>query len=244
MGYRDDDDVPLVDKILDAAGQKGTGKWTVLAAMDLGTPLTLISEAVFARSLSARKDERVQASKILGGAVQPFDGDAKAFINDLEQALFASKVISYAQGYMMFRATEKELNWTLNYGGIALMWREGCIIRSAFLGKIKDAYDQNPDLANLLLAPYFTGELQQAQASWRRVVSKAVEMGIPVPATSSALAFFDGFRRERLPANLLQAQRDFFGAHTYERVDKPRGEVFHTNWTGQGGQVTAGTYNA
>ncbi|MBT9583198.1 decarboxylating NADP(+)-dependent phosphogluconate dehydrogenase [bacterium] len=244
MGYRDDDDVPLVDKILDAAGQKGTGKWTVLAAMDLGTPLTLISEAVFARSLSARKDERVQASKILGGALHPFQGDAKTFISDLEQALFASKVISYAQGYMMFRATEKELNWTLNYGGIALMWREGCIIRSAFLGKIKEAYDRNPELANLLLAPYFTGELQQAQASWRRVVAKAVEMGIPVPATSSALAFFDGFRRERLPANLLQAQRDFFGAHTYERVDKPRGEVFHTNWTGQGGQVTAGTYNA
>jgi 6-phosphogluconate dehydrogenase len=244
MGYRDDDDQPLVDKILDAAGQKGTGKWTVMAAMDLGTPLTLISEAVFARSLSARKEERVEASKILGGALHPFRGDTQTFVQDLEQALFASKLISYAQGYMMFRATEKELNWKLNYGGIALMWREGCIIRSAFLDKIKEAYDQNPDLVNLLLAPYFHGQLQQAQASWRRVVSKAVEMGIPVPATSSALAFFDGFRRERLPANLLQAQRDYFGAHTYERVDRPRGQVFHTNWTGQGGQVTAGTYNA
>ena len=244
MGYRDDDDVALVDKILDTAGQKGTGKWTVLAALDLGTPLTLISEAVFARSLSARKDERVEASKILGGALKPFQGDAQSFIKDLEQALFASKLVSYAQGYMMFRATEKELNWNLNYGGIALMWREGCIIRSAFLGKIKEAYDNNPNVTNLLLDPYFCSELQQAQAGWRRVVSKAVEMGIPMPATSSALSFFDGFRRERLPANLLQAQRDFFGAHTYERVDQPRGEFFHTNWTGQGGNVTAGTYTA
>lgn len=244
LGYHDDDDQPLVDKILDAAGQKGTGKWTVLAAMDLGTPLTLISEAVFARSLSARKDERVQASKILGGGLNAFSGDKQAYVKDLEQALFASKVVSYAQGYMMFRATEKELNWKLNYGGIALMWREGCIIRSAFLGKIKEAYDKNPDLLNLLLDPYFQSEMQGAQASWRRVVARAVEMGIPVPAHSSALAFFDGFRRERLPANLLQAQRDFFGAHTYERVDRPRGEFFHTNWTGQGGQVTAGTYNA
>ncbi len=244
MGYHDDDGVPLVDKILDAAGQKGTGKWTVVAAMDLGTPLTLISEAVFARSLSARKEERVTASKILGGALNPFNGDKEAYIKDLENALFAAKVVSYAQGYMMFRATEKELNWTLNYGGIALMWREGCIIRSAFLGKIKEAYDKNPELVNLLLDPYFQKEMQDSQASWRRVVSKAVEMGIPVPATSSALSFFDGFRRERLPANLLQAQRDFFGAHTYERLDKPRGEMFHTNWTGKGGQVTAGTYNA
>jgi len=244
MAYHDEDGQPLVDKILDAAGQKGTGKWTVLAAMDLGTPLTLISEAVFARSLSARKEERVEASKVLGGALHPFQGDKKAFIQDLEQALFASKVMSYAQGYMMFRATEKELNWKLNYGGIALMWREGCIIRSAFLGKIKEAYDKNPDLTNLLLDPYFQAEVSQAQASWRRVVARAVEMGIPVPAHSSALAFFDGYRRERLPANLLQAQRDFFGAHTYERVDHPRGQVFHTNWTGQGGQVTAGTYNA
>ncbi len=229
---------------MDAAGQKGTGKWTVLAAMDLGSPLTLISEAVFARSLSARKEERVEASQILGGDILPFTGDSDSFVKDLENALFASKLISYAQGYMMFRATEQEYNWKLNYGGIALMWREGCIIRSAFLGKIKEAYDRNLDLTNLLLDNYFQGQLAEAQASWRRVVAKAVEMGIPVPAMSSALAFFDGFRRQRLPANLLQAQRDFFGAHTYERIDKPRGQWFHTNWTGQGGAVTAGTYNA
>jgi 6-phosphogluconate dehydrogenase len=244
LAYRDSDGAPLVDKILDAAGQKGTGKWTVLAAMDLGSPLTLISEAVFARSLSARKEERVSASAILGGEVTPYTGDAEAFVRDLEQALFASKVMSYAQGYMMFRATEKELNWSLNYGGIAMMWREGCIIRSAFLGKIKEAFDKNPGLGNLLLDPFFQTEVQQAVPGWRRVVSRAVEMGIAVPATGSALAFFDGYRRARLPANLLQAQRDFFGAHTYERVDRPRGEFVHTNWTGQGGQVTAGTYNA
>jgi 6-phosphogluconate dehydrogenase len=244
LAFRDDDGQPIVDKIMDAAGQKGTGKWTVLAAMDLGTPLTLISEAVFARSLSARKEERTEASGILGGDIHAFSGDKAAFVKDLEQALFASKLISYAQGYMMFRATEKELGWKLNYGGVALMWREGCIIRSAFLGKIKEAYDKNPDLTNLLLDPYFKAELQGAQASWRRVVARAVEMGIATPAMSSALAFFDGFRRERLPANLLQAQRDYFGAHTYERLDKPRGQFFHTNWTGQGGQVTAGTYNA
>lgn len=244
LAFRDEDGLPLVDKILDAAGQKGTGKWTVLAAMDLGTPLTLISEAVFSRSLSARKEERVEASGFLGGEVEPYRGDAAAFVADLEQALFASKVVSYAQGYMMFRATEKELNWKLNYGGIALMWREGCIIRSAFLGKIKEAYDANPELTNLLLDPYFREEMKAAQASWRRVVARAVEMGIAVPAMASALAFFDGFRRGRLPANLLQAQRDYFGAHTYERLDKPRGQFFHTNWTGTGGQVTAGTYNA
>jgi 6-phosphogluconate dehydrogenase len=204
----------------------------------------LISEAVFSRSLSARKEERVEASGFLGGEVEPYRGDAAAFVADLEQALFASKVVSYAQGYMMFRATEKELNWKLNYGGIALMWREGCIIRSAFLGKIKEAYDANPELTNLLLDPYFREEMKAAQASWRRVVARAVEMGIAVPAMASALAFFDGFRRGRLPANLLQAQRDYFGAHTYERLDKPRGQFFHTNWTGTGGQVTAGTYNA
>jgi 6-phosphogluconate dehydrogenase len=244
LAFRDEDGQPILDKILDAAGQKGTGKWTVLAAMDLGTPLTLISEAVFARSLSARKEERVEASKTLGGALTPFSGAKEAFINDLEQALFASKLISYAQGYMMFRATEKELGWKLNYGGIALMWREGCIIRSAFLGKIKEAYDKNPNLTNLLLDPYFRELLQQAVPGWRRVVARAVEMGIAVPAMSSALSFYDGFRRERLPANLLQAQRDYFGAHTYERLDKDRGKFFHTNWTGQGGQVTAGTYNA
>lgn len=244
LAFRDEDGLPLVDKILDAAGQKGTGKWTVLAAMDLGTPLTLISEAVFSRSLSARKEERVEASGFLGGEVEPYRGDAAAFVADLEQALFASKVVSYAQGYMMFRATEKELNWKLNYGGIALMWREGCIIRSAFLGKIKEAYDANPELTNLLLDPYFREEMKAAQASWRRVVARAVEIGIAVPAMASALAFFDGFRRGRLPANLLQAQRDYFGAHTYERLDKPRGQFFHTNWTGTGGQVTAGTYNA
>ena len=244
LRFRDEDGEPIVDKILDAAGQKGTGKWTVNGALDLGTPLTLISEAVFARSLSSRKDERVKAAGILGGDTIPFSGDKKQFIDDLENALYASKVVSYAQGYMMFRGTEKDLGWTLNYGGIALMWREGCIIRSAFLGDIKEAYDQDPGLLNLLLAPYFVKSLKEATPGWRRVIAGAAATGVATPALSSALAFFDGFRRDRLPANLLQAQRDYFGAHTYERVDKPRGEHFHTNWTGQGGQVTAGAYNA
>ena len=244
LAFKDEDGQPIVEKILDAAGQKGTGKWTVISALDLGIPLTLISEAVMARSLSALKEERVAASQVLTGPTATFDGDKDAFINDLQEALYAAKMISYTQGYMLMRAVAQEYGWHLNYGGIALMWRGGCIIRSVFLGKIKEAYDQNPALTNLLLDPYFQAQVDAAQASWRRVIAKAVELGIPVPAMSSALAFFDGYRRERLPANLLQAQRDYFGAHTYERVDQPRGRFFHTNWTGAGGAVTASTYMA
>ncbi|GMU92848.1 MAG: 6-phosphogluconate dehydrogenase, decarboxylating [Candidatus Hydrogenedentota bacterium] len=232
-----------VDLILDTAGQKGTGKWTVIEALDHGQPLTLISEAVFARCLSAIKEERVAASKVLKGDVKKFDGDQRSFVNDLRQALYASKIVSYAQGYQLMRAAAKEYGWNLNFGGIALMWRGGCIIRSAFLGKIKEAFDKNPDLVNLLLDPFFKEAVGKAQASWRRVISTAVNTGIAVPALSSALAYFDGYRTESLPANLLQAQRDYFGAHTYERVDRPRGEFFHTNWTGRGGTTSASTYN-
>ncbi|MBX3080764.1 MAG: decarboxylating NADP(+)-dependent phosphogluconate dehydrogenase [Anaerolineae bacterium] len=244
MAFKDEDGSPLVEKILDVAGQKGTGKWTVIGALDQGTPLTLIGEAVFARMLSALKDERMKAAKVLKGPDAQFSGDKQAILNDLEQALYAAKIISYTQGYMLFQAAAQAYGWKLNYGGIALMWREGCIIRSAFLGKIKDAYDKTPTLSNLLLDDYFTDAIHTAQPSWRRVVMQAVQLGIPVPTLSSALAFFDGYRTEQLPANLLQAQRDYFGAHTYERTDKPRGEFFHTNWTMRGGNVTAGTYSA
>jgi 6-phosphogluconate dehydrogenase len=244
LGFKDEDGEPIVEKILDTAGQKGTGKWTGISALEMGIPLTLIMEAVLSRSLSALKDERVAASKVLNGPTVQFDGDKAAFVNDIREALYASKIISYTQGYMLMRAAAAEYNWNLNYGGIALMWRGGCIIRSVFLGKIKEAFDKNPGLSNLLLDPYFKDQVEAAQAAWRRVVAKAVEMGISVPAMSSALAFFDGYRRERLPANLLQAQRDYFGAHTYERVDRPRGQFFHTNWTGHGGDVTARTYVA
>jgi len=234
----------LVDKILDTAGQKGTGKWTAISALDVGIPLTLIGEAVFARCLSAQKEERVRASRILSGPAPAFKADKSEFINDLRQALFASKIVSYAQGYVLMRAAAAEFGWNLNYGGIALMWRGGCIIRSVFLGNIKEAFDKNPELENLLLDPFFKEKIEHAQASWRRVVSTAVENGIPVPALAAALSYFDGYRSERLPANLLQAQRDYFGAHTYERVDKPRGEFFHSNWTGRGGDTASSTYNA
>lgn len=244
MGFKDEDGEPLVEKILDTAGQKGTGKWTAMSALDMGIPLTLIAEAVLARFLSALKEERVAASKVLSGPTPAFDGDRQAFVDDIREALYASKIVSYAQGYMLMRAAAAEYNWNLNYGGIALMWRGGCIIRSVFLGKIKEAFDNNPELNNLLLDPYFKEQVESAQSAWRRVVARAVQMGIPVPAMSSALAFFDGYRHDRLPANLLQAQRDYFGAHTYERVDRPRGEFFHTNWTGTGGDVTASTYVA
>jgi len=239
LGYKDEDGQPMVDKILDAAEQKGTGKWTGISALDMGIPLTMVVEAVLARALSALKDERVAASKVLPGPEPKLTVEQAAFLDDLEQAVYASKIMSYTQGYMLFRAAAKDYKWNLNYGGIALMWRGGCIIRSVFLGKIKEAFDKNSHLTNLLLDPYFTGQVVAAQPGWRRVVAAAVEKGIPVPAMSSALAFFDGYRRESLPANLLQAQRDYFGAHTYQRLDKPRGEYFHTNWNGRGGEVTS-----
>jgi len=242
LGYKDEDGSEVVDLILDTAGQKGTGKWTAIEALNLGQPLTLIGEAVFARCLSALKEERTIASKMLKGPKAKFRGDRKKFINDLRQALYASKIASYAQGYQLMRAAAKEHNWNLNYGGIALMWRGGCIIRSVFLGKIKEAFDRNPNLENLLLDPFFKRAVQKAQVPWRRVVTTAVKLGVPMPAMSAALAFYDGYRKERLPQNLLQAQRDYFGAHTYERVDKPRGEFFHTNWTGRGGETSASTY--
>jgi 6-phosphogluconate dehydrogenase len=243
LGYKDEDGNEVVDLILDTAGQKGTGKWTAIAALDEGQPLTLIGEAVFARCLSALKEERVQASKVLQPkGVQKFDGDKKQFVDDLRQALYASKIVSYAQGYQLMRSAAETYGWNLNYGGIALMWRGGCIIRSVFLGKIKDAFENDPKLVNLLLDPFFKDAVESRQEAWRRVVSTAVNMGTPAPAISTALAYFDGYRHERLPANLLQAQRDYFGAHTYERVDKPRGEFFHTNWTGRGGSTSASTY--
>jgi 6-phosphogluconate dehydrogenase len=242
LGYKTDEGEAVIDSILDTAGQKGTGKWTAVSALDLGQPLTLIGEAVFARCLSALKDERGAASKILTGPRTSFDGDKAAMVEDLKQALYASKIVSYAQGYQLMRATAGEYGWKLNNGGIALMWRGGCIIRSVFLGKIKEAFDTDPDLVNLLLAPFFKDAVENAQAAWRRVIMKSVELGIPMPAIGAALAYFDGYRSERLPANLLQAQRDYFGAHTYERLDKPRGEFFHTNWTGRGGDTAASTY--
>jgi 6-phosphogluconate dehydrogenase len=244
LGFRNEGGEYVVDLILDKAGQKGTGKWTGISALDMGIPLTLIVEAVLARCLSALKDERVAASKVLGGPSVAFEGDEQAFIQDIHDALYASKIISYTQGYMLMQAAAAEYGWSLNLGGIALMWRGGCIIRSAFLGKIKEAFDKKPDLSNLLLDDYFRAEVEAAQPGWRRVVARAVEMGVPVPAMSSALAFYDGYRRERLPANLLQAQRDYFGAHTYKRVDRPGEGSFHTDWIGSGGDVTSTTYNA
>ena len=241
----DEDGTPLIDKILDTAGQKGTGKWTGISALDLGMPVTLIGEAVFARCLSALKDERVAASKVLNGPSHSVDSvDRKAFIEDVRRALYCSKMISYAQGYMLLREAAKEEGWNLNMGGIALMWRGGCIIRSRFLSEIKKAYDKNPNLNNLLMDDFFGGVLNKYQEAWRKAVIRAVGFGVPTPAFSTALAFYDGYRTARLPANLLQAQRDFFGAHTYERIDKPRGQFFHTNWTGRGGRVSSGSYNA
>jgi 6-phosphogluconate dehydrogenase len=248
LGFKDTDGQSLVDRILDTAGQKGTGKWTVVNSQDLGIPITLIAEAVYSRCVSALKDERVKAARKLKGP-RPLIGAAKketarkAFINDIHDALYASKIVSYAQGYMLMRAAAREYGWNLNYGGIALMWRGGCIIRSRFLGKIKEAFDNNPKLTNLMLDDYFRGEIKKSQKGWRNVVAAAARKGIPVPAFSTALAFYDQYRSAVLPANLLQAQRDYFGAHTYERVDQPRGQFFHTNWTGRGGDVSSGTYN-
>jgi 6-phosphogluconate dehydrogenase len=244
LAFRDEDGQYVVDVILDSAGQKGTGKWTVASALDQGTPLTLVGEAVFARFLSSLVDQRKEAAKVLEGVEGEFTGDKDAFLADLEQALYAAKIASYAQGYMLMRAAAEEYGWDLNLGGIALMWRGGCIIRSAFLSKIKEAYEDDPELANLLLAPYFQKAMADADGAWRRVVTTAVELGIPAPTLTSSLAFYDGYRRERLPANLTQAQRDYFGAHTYERVDRPRGQFFHTNWTGRGGDVTSQSYQA
>jgi 6-phosphogluconate dehydrogenase len=242
LAFKDEDGLPLVEKILDKAGQKGTGKWFSVNSFDLGIPVTLIAEAVYARCLSALKDERMLASKKLSGPGLRFTGETTAFVEDIRRALLASKIISYTQGFMCLREAAKEYGWKLDYGVIANLWRAGCIIRSVFLGKIKTAFDKTPDLSNLLLDDYFEGVIDTCQASWRRVVIKAVELGVPLPAFSSALAFFDGYRCEQLPANLLQAQRDYFGAHTYKRIDAPRDKVFHTNWTGRGGDVASGTY--
>jgi 6-phosphogluconate dehydrogenase len=249
LARKDEDGTPLVDRILDTAGQKGTGKWTVINSQDLGIPITLMAEAVYARCVSALKDERVRASARLAGP-EPMLADVaadpvkkQAFVDDVRSALYASKIVSYAQGYMLMRAAAKEYGWNLNYGGIALMWRGGCIIRSRFLSRIKAAFDHDPALSNLLLDDYFLGEIAKAQAGWRRVVAAAAQRGIPAPAFGTALAFFDQYRSAVLPANLLQAQRDYFGAHTYERVDRPRGQFFHTNWTGKGGTTASSTYN-
>jgi 6-phosphogluconate dehydrogenase len=242
LAFKDTDGEPLVEKILDTAGQKGTGKWTSQVSLDLGIPLTLISEAVFARCLSAMKDERVEASRVLRPPKRKFRRDKQAFLRDLEHALYASKIISYTQGFVLLREAAKEYKWNLNYGGIALLWRGGCIIRSKFLGKIKSAFDKNPGLPNLLLDAFFKRRVELAQRAWRRVVSSAVLHGVWVPAMSTALCYYDGYRSARLPANLLQAQRDYFGAHQYERVDKPRGQFFHTNWTGHGGDTSSSTY--
>ncbi|MDF1550284.1 MAG: decarboxylating NADP(+)-dependent phosphogluconate dehydrogenase [Bacteroidales bacterium] len=244
LAFKDEDGNPIVDKILDKAGQKGTGKWTGITALDIGVPLTLIGEAVFARCLSSFKNERVTASKVLKYEAPAFKGNKQEIINAIKNALYASKIISYAQGYHLFKEAAKEYNWNLNYAGIALLWRGGCIIRSGFLNKIAEAYQKNPALENLLLNGYFVEQMNKSQKGWRQVVNLAVEQGVPTPAISSALAFFDGYRSAVLPANLLQAQRDYFGAHTYERVDKPEGQFFHTNWTGTGGTTSSSTYNA
>jgi 6-phosphogluconate dehydrogenase len=244
LATKDEEGRYVLDLILDTAGQKGTGKWTVISAATLGVPMTLVAEAVFARALSALKEERLQAEKILTGPEASFDGDKAAFAEDIRQAVYASKIVSYAQGYMLMREAAGEHGWNLNYGGIALMWRGGCIIRSRFLGDIRDAFKKSPDLKNLLVDDFFQQAVSRCQVSWRRVVARAAELGIPLPAMSSALAFYDGYRHGRLPANMIQAQRDYFGAHTYECVDKPRGQFFHTNWTGHGGRVSSTSYNA
>ena len=244
LAFKDTDGLPLVDKILDTAGQKGTGKWTVISSQELGIPITLMAEAVYSRCVSALKDERVIAAKYLKGPKPTISGDRAKFVEGIRQALYASKIISYTQGYMLMRAAAKEYKWNLNYGGIALMWRGGCIIRSRFLGKIKEAFDKKADLSNLLLDSFFKKAIKDCQRSWRNVIAVAARKGIPTPAFSTALNFYDAYRNARLPANLLQAQRDYFGAHTYERIDQPRGQFSHTNWTGHGGVISSSTYNA
>ncbi len=243
LAYRDEHGQPVLDLILDSAGQKGTGKWAAITALDLGQPLTLIGEAVFARCLSALLDERRAAADVLAGPGARFEGDREAFVEDLRQTLYAAKIVSYAQGFQLLRAAATEFGWQLDYGRISLLWRAGCIIRSVFLGRIRDAFERQHDLPNLMLDPFFGDALARAQPAWRRIVAAAVQHGIPTPALSSALAYYDGYRCARLPVNLLQAQRDYFGAHTYERVDCPRGERFHTNWTGRGGTTTSGSYD-
>ncbi|GAB3652275.1 decarboxylating NADP(+)-dependent phosphogluconate dehydrogenase [Echinicola sediminis] len=244
MAYKDEDGEPMVEKILDTAGQKGTGKWTGIGAMHLGVPLTLIAESVFSRFLSAQLELREKASQVFDAPAISFDGDKAAMLEDLKMAVYGAKIISYAQGYNLLMEASKAYNWDLNYGDIALMWRGGCIIRSAFLGDIKKAFDKDPKLPHLLLDSFFKEKVQGAQKGWRNVCATAITNGIPVPSLSSALAYFDGFRSKRLPANLLQAQRDYFGAHTYERVDKARGEFFHTNWTGEGADTVSTAYNS
>ncbi len=243
LGYKDEDGEPLVEKILDTAGQKGTGKWTGINALDLGIPLTLITESVFARCLSSLKDQRVEAEQLFNKTISPIEGDKKVWIEAVRQALLASKIISYAQGFMLIREASEENDWALNYGNVALMWRGGCIIRSAFLGNIRDAYDSNPDIQFLGSDPYFKNILVDSLPAWRKVASKAMEIGLPMPTMTSALTFLDGYTTSRLPANMIQAQRDYFGAHTYERIDKPLGEFFHTNWTGTGGNTSSTTYD-
>uniref|UniRef100_A0A2P2I197 6-phosphogluconate dehydrogenase, decarboxylating n=1 Tax=Hirondellea gigas TaxID=1518452 RepID=A0A2P2I197_9CRUS len=244
LKFKDEDGSPLVEKIRDSAGQKGTGKWTAISALDYGTPVTLIAESVFARCLSSIKDERVEASKVLDGPSNTkYTGDKRKFIENIRKALYASKIVSYAQGFMLLREAAKKFDWALNYGGIALMWRGGCIIRSRFLGKIKDAFTKQPELSNLLLDSFFTDAVSSCQGGWRDVVAQSVLLGVPAPALSCALAFYDGYRTAKLPANLIQAQRDYFGAHTYELLDSP-GTFHHTNWTGTGGNVAASTYQA
>lgn len=243
LAYKDADGKPLVEKILDKAGQKGTGKWTVDAALEVGVPLTLIGESVFSRCLSAQKDLRVQVSREISGPAINFTGNKEEFVNNLKMALYGAKIISYTQGYNLMMESAKEYGWNLNYGGIALMWRGGCIIRSAFLGDIKKAFDKQPTLPSLIMDSFFKAQIEKSQLGWRKVCAEAMIQGVPVPSLSSALSYFDGLRSETLPANLLQAQRDYFGAHTYERVDEARGKFFHTNWTGRGGDTASTTYN-
>lgn len=244
MAFKDEDGEPLVEKILDTAGQKGTGKWTAVNALESGIPLTLIGEAVFARFLSARKDERLEAARKISGPPAAYPGDRAEMLEDLRQAVYASKIISYTQGYLLMQEAARQFNWQLNYGGIATMWQGGCIIRSVFLARIREAFDNNPDLSNLLLDDFFRTRVEAAQSGWRRFAGAALAHGIPTPAITAALNYFDGLRTARLPANLLQAQRDYFGAHTYERIDRPRGEFFHTDWTGRGGSTSSTTYNS
>ena len=246
LGFPDEDGAPIVDKILDTAGQKGTGKWTSVSSLDEGIALTLISEAVYARCLSAIKDERVKASKMLKGPNPPCmpESGRKALVDNIRKALYASKIISYAQGFALLKAAAETYGWSLDYGAIAMLWREGCIIRSAFLGNIKEAFDRVPGLENLLLDPFFCAEVENAQDGWRETCAAAMRGGVPIPAFAAALSYYDGYRSTVLPANLLQAQRDYFGAHTYERTDRPRGEMFHTNWSGRGGTTSATAYQA